>query len=233
MMTSEEMRQKYFKSSDHPYNKYEEKIESVLSPSFTILDAGCGRTAPILRKFKDKAQKLVGVDLEDPSDIQDEVTYVKGNISDINIPSDSVDVVISRAVLEHVEDADLVFEELKRVLKPGGSFIFLVPNEYDYVALAAKVIPNRYHKKIVAKTEGRDMEDVFPTYYKANSYRSIDRLCKDHGFEIESFEWLGQYPSSLMFSPVLFYIGTMYEKVIARFDSLRYLRGWLLVQLRA
>lgn len=232
MMTCKEIQKKYFKSSDHPYRKYESKIQSILDESFTILDAGCGRSAPILSKFKDKAQILIGVDLEEPMEILNEIKYIKGDMSNIYVPSNSVDIVISRAVLEHVVDPDSVFSEINRILRPGGSFIFLVPNLFDYVSIASKIIPNRFHMIIVSKTEGRKMEDVFPAYYKANTYKAIKRLSNNNNYTIESFEWLGQYPSSLMFNPYFFLIGTMYEKVISRLEVLKFLRGWLLVHLR-
>ena len=231
MLTSKEIQKRYFKSSAHPYRIYESKIESTINESFTMLDAGCGRTAPILSKFKDKAQRLIGVDLEEPTDIPIEIKYIRGDISKIEISSNSVDVVISRAVLEHVSDPDSVFSEINRILRPGGSFIFLVPNLFDYVSIASKIIPNKFHKIIVSKTEGRKMDDVFPAYYKANTYRAIKKLSENR-FEVESFQWLGQYPSSLMFNPYLFMIGTMYEKIISRFELLKFLRGWLLVHLR-
>ncbi|MCC6146882.1 MAG: methyltransferase domain-containing protein [Anaerolineaceae bacterium] len=35
---------------------------------------------------------------------------------------------ISNSVLEHISDVDVVVEEIARVLKPGGLFIFCVPN---------------------------------------------------------------------------------------------------------
>jgi ubiquinone/menaquinone biosynthesis C-methylase UbiE len=232
MLTSKELQKKYFKSSEHPYRKYENQIESILDESFTILDAGCGRTAPILSKFKDKAQRLIGVDLEEPIGILNGIQYIKGDIANIDVPSNSVHVVISRAVLEHVIDPNSVFKEINRILKSEGNFIFLVPNLFDYVSIASKIIPNRFHKIIVSKTEGREMDDVFPAYYKANTYKTIERLSDSNKFAIESFEWLGQYPSSLMFNPYLFLIGKMYEKAISRFELLRFLRGWLLVNLR-
>lgn len=232
MLSTEELLKKYFKSSEHPYRKYENKIESILNDFDTVLDAGCGRTTPILSKFVGKAQTLIGVDLEDPIETICEIKYIKGDISCMDIPANSVDVVISRAVLEHVLDPDSVFREINRILKPGGSFIFLIPNLFDYVSLASKIIPNRFHKYIVSKTEGRKVDDVFPAYYKANTYSSIKRLSKKNDFVIKSFEWLGQYPSSFMFNPFLFMIATMYEKIISRIEFLRFLRGWLLVHLK-
>lgn len=232
MLTSKELKKKYFKSSEHPYRKYENKIESILNETFTILDAGCGRTAPILSKFICKAKRLIGVDLEEPLDVPEEIQYIRGDISNIPVASNSVDIVISRAVLEHIKEPDLVFKEINRILKSDGHFIFLAPNLYHYVSIISKIIPNKFHKKIVSKTEGRESDDVFPAYYRANTYKAIKKLSGSNNFSIESFEWLGQYPSSLMFNPYLFLIGTIYEKTISKYEWLKYLRGWLLVHLR-
>ncbi|MBN2885130.1 MAG: class I SAM-dependent methyltransferase [Chromatiaceae bacterium] len=231
MLTSQALKDKYFSPADHPYRKYEDKIASQLGDSSTLLDAGCGRSAPVLSKFQGKARRLIGVDLEPPAEIAPSIHYIQGNISAIDLPSGTVDLVISRAVLEHVREPDAVFREISRILKPGGSFITLAPNRYDYVAIASTIIPNRFHKGIVHKIEGRKMEDVFPAYYRANSHRAIRGLAARHGLSIASFEWLGQYPSSLMFNPYLFLLGTAYEKLISRFDFLKYLRGWLLIHL--
>lgn len=232
MFTSKDLCARFFESSEHPYRKYENKIASVLCETDTLLDAGCGRTAPALSKFIGKVKTLVGIDLEDNAEELLGIRYIKGDIAHIDVQSKSVDIVISRSVLEHVLTPAYIFKEINRILKPSGSFIFLVPNLYDYVSILSILIPNKFHKYIVSKTEGRKMEDVFPTYYKANTYSSINKLSRNSGFEIIEFQWIGQYPSSLMFNPFLFLIGTIYEKIISEFDWLSFLRGWLLVHLK-
>jgi SAM-dependent methyltransferase len=45
----------------------------------------------------------------------------------IDLPSASLDVVLSSHVLEHVPDTDAALGELYRVLRPGGSLVLLVP----------------------------------------------------------------------------------------------------------
>jgi len=233
MLSTQELVAKYFGSCEHPYKTYETKISAILRPEQVLLDAGCGYSAPILTKFIGKARELIGVDLENKSDVPSEIKYIQGDISSMDdVPSASVDVVISRAVLEHVRNPDAVFGEVYRVLKPNGYFIFLVPNLYDYASLLSIVIPNKLHKLIVSKTEGRNVEDVFPAYYRANTHRAISRLCRNNGLVIEEFEWLGQYPSYFMFSSFLFLLATYYEKLISRYHCLRFLRGWLLVKVR-
>jgi SAM-dependent methyltransferase len=48
-----------------------------------------------------------------------------GRAEAIPLPSASVDVVLSTAVLCSVDDLDVVLAEIRRVLRPGGRFIFL------------------------------------------------------------------------------------------------------------
>ena len=220
---------KHYRPEDHPYRQYERKIASILKQEHTILDAGCGRSAPVLSKYIGRAANLIGVDLEDYTNSSSDIEYIQGNISSIRVPSASIDIVISRAVLEHVPDPKAVFSEINRILKPGGSFIFLTPNLWDYVSIISYLLPNRFHPFIVNKTEGRTLEDVFPSYYKANTYNSISKLCKRSGFSILEFQWVSQYPASFMFNAILFRIAMVYEKLISRFNALAFLRGWILV----
>ncbi len=49
------------------------------------------------------------------------------DLQKIDLPDDSLDVVLTSHVLEHVPDTDAALDELYRVLKPGGTVILLVP----------------------------------------------------------------------------------------------------------
>jgi ubiquinone/menaquinone biosynthesis C-methylase UbiE len=50
------------------------------------------------------------------------VEFLQGEIEDLPVASDSVDVVISNCVLNLVPDKAKAFAEIRRVLKPGGHF---------------------------------------------------------------------------------------------------------------
>jgi ubiquinone/menaquinone biosynthesis C-methylase UbiE len=62
---------------------------------------------------------------------------------------DSFDAVLSCGVLEHVHDADASLEELKRVLRPGGTFyVYKLPNRFSYLEAIARLLGAYYHGKL-------------------------------------------------------------------------------------
>lgn len=225
------LRDRFFESDRHPYRIFEQCVRSHLQPHHTLLDAGCGRTAPVLASFRGSASRLIGVDLvEFTADFHD-IELHRSDLERLPLPDRCVDVVMARSVMEHVTHPLETYRELGRVLKPGGRLIFLTANLWDYASLGAKLIPNRLHPWLVARMEGRAEEDVFPTAYKTNTRRAVQRWSRQSGFEIESFAYLGQYPAYFLFNAPLFLIATAYEKVISNVALLQALRGWILVVL--
>jgi len=154
------------------------------------------------------------------------------DLAEMPIEDNCVDVMMARSVMEHITDPARVYREAYRVLKPGGQFIFLTANLWDYASIIATVIPNRFHPWIVSKTEGRKEHDVFPIAYRTNTRGAVRKWADHAGFEIVSFRYLGQYPSYFMFNGFLFWLATGYEKLISRVPCLNFLQGWIFVTLR-
>lgn len=67
----------------------------------------------------------IGGDLDPPRGAR------KLDITNIELESQSVDVVLCSHVLEHVPDDASAMRELRRVVRPGGSALIMGPVEYD------------------------------------------------------------------------------------------------------
>ncbi|HET9216319.1 MAG TPA: class I SAM-dependent methyltransferase [Terriglobia bacterium] len=227
---AERLKSRYFKQ-DHPYRTFELEVQRLLRPEHTLLDAGCGRTAPALSRYKGKCKRLIGVDVVDFVADSFGLELLKHDIADLPLESESVDIVMARSVMEHVDNPQKVYREIHRILKPGGSFVFLTANYWDYASLIAKLVPNRLHPWIVSRTEGRAEEDVFPVAYRTNTRYAVRKWAAASGFEVASFRYLGQYPAYFMFNGILFLLATAYEKLISSVSALNFLQGWILVRL--
>lgn len=209
--------------------RYLQKLRSLATPETRVLDAGCGWTLPFARQLASQVREVVGVDLGiDFEPPEPNVRAVQGNLERMPLESASFDLVMSRSVLEHLDHPDAVFLEIARVLKPGGHFVFLIPNFYDYVSLASWMVPNHLHGLLVELVQGRDRRDTFPTHYRANTVPRLQELCHISGMALEEAQLLSQYPAYLMFSPLLFRAGIAWDQLLTRHDGLAFLRSWIL-----
>jgi SAM-dependent methyltransferase len=224
---------RFYANQPHPYRLFEMRVDELLAqrPQQVLLDAGCGRTVPVLRKYLGRAGRLIGVELVPFTDVPPGIETHQSDLATLPLPDGSVDIIMSRSVFEHLTDPASVYAEFARVLKPGGRVVFLTANMWDYGTLVARMVPNSLHGKVVKVVEGREEEDTFPTAYKTNTRGDVDRLAAAAGLQVQDFQYLSQYPNYLMFNGLLFLLGTAYEKLISRFHALRGLRGWIMVTL--
>ena len=105
-----------------------------LKPGETVLDLGSGGGIDVLLSARrvGPTGKAYGLDMTDEMLALAEenkrksgltnVEFLKGEIENIPLPDNSVDVIISNCVINLSGDKDRVLKEAFRVLKPGGRF---------------------------------------------------------------------------------------------------------------
>lgn len=163
------------------------QVSRLITENSIVLDLGAGRASwahdpnidPLHpRILKGKVSKLIAVDLdpivlENPS--ADECFIMQGN--SIPLDDNSVDLVISDFVLEHIESPGVFEQEVSRVLRPGGWFCARTPHSFNYVSLIARTVKNKDHASVLKFAQpDRDEIDVFPTFYRLNTLKIINRV---------------------------------------------------------
>ena len=224
----QELYSKYYAGRRFHDALYRDLIVRHLQPGSRLLDAGCGRYLRFCREFAATAD-VVGIDLEHTfeTDNHNPPFAVRGDVGSLPFPSEHFDLVISRSVVEHLEDPRRVFREFFRVLRPGGKVVIITPNKYDYVSVIAAITPYRLHRFLVSRIFRVPEDDVFPTLYRANTISAMRKAMSNAGLVEREMETINHYPAYLMFSPVLFRAGVLYERLTS-LNMLRSLRGSLL-----
>jgi SAM-dependent methyltransferase len=119
-------------------------------------------------------------------------------------------------VVEHLDDVPRFFSECWRVLRDGGHLCIRTPNAHSYVAVAARLISNKYHARVLSKVQDRRRpEDVFPTLYRCNTKRRLVQAVTAEGFEPCVVYAHEAEPSYLNFSKVFYWLGVLHQRFSA------------------
>lgn len=199
------------------------QVRALIRPNHTLLDIGCGRGRygedqndfrRHLRIFKGDVANVIGIDVGTAgrhNPYLDEFRMIESGRWPAQ--DQSIDIAICDYVLEHVEDPNTFFAEATRVLRPGGYFLARTAHAWGYVSIFSRLIPRRLHAKVIAGTQDdRKEEDVFPTFYRCNTRRSLLQLFDNFGFDgivtTNSSE-----PSYLGFSSLAYLLGVVHQKL--------------------
>lgn len=170
---------------------------ATLNPGEVVLDLGSGGGIDVLLSARrvGPAGKAYGLDMTDEMLAlanenkrkagMENVEFLKGEIENIPLPDNSVDVIISNCVINLSADKDKVVREAFRVLKPGGRFAVsdvvtrgeISPQIRKSILLwvgciAGALDETEYRDKLT--TAGYEQVDIEPTrIYRAEEARDI------------------------------------------------------------
>jgi SAM-dependent methyltransferase len=177
-------------------------VNALLRPEMTVMDFGAGRgaaleyhEAPYRTSYctlRGKVAKVIGVDIDPVVKLNptiDEAIVIEPD-GPIPLESCSVDIIVSLSTFEHITDPESVQRELLRILKPGGWVCAVTPNKYGYIAMGARIVPNKLHKRVLRWMQPqRPSIDVFPTAYKINTRAAVRRYFSSVDWEVIMYPW--------------------------------------------
>jgi SAM-dependent methyltransferase len=101
-------------------------------PGRRVLDLGC-RDGALTQAYLD-GNEVVGVDADREALAEAARLGIETQWADLDLPLElpdaSFDVVVAGELLEHLRDPQRLVADVRRVLRPGGTFVASVPNAY-------------------------------------------------------------------------------------------------------
>lgn len=193
---------------------YRRLIAQKVNADTRILDIGCGHT-DFLKEVYDRTPHSYGADPDSDALAKNQTIKHKvvANAERLPFENGFFDVVVLAWVLEHLEDPEKVFREIHRVLKPNGTVIFLTPNTWNYNVWIIRAIPNAFHDFFTRRLYERQENDTFPTRYKINSTKQVERLLTKIGYEREQMILNGD-PTYISFNKPLFLFACLLERLL-------------------
>jgi 2-polyprenyl-6-hydroxyphenyl methylase/3-demethylubiquinone-9 3-methyltransferase len=146
-----------------------------------VLDIGSGGGF-LAATLSDAGYEVVGIDPEE-SAVRDAADHVAGSFAlgvgeRLPFADGTFDSVVCSEVLEHVEDPDAVIAEASRVLRPGGVFVFSVPNR---TLLSRLVLIDVAQRNRITRVLPRGLHD-WRCFIGSRDFR---RLARHHDLDVQ------------------------------------------------
>ena len=160
----------------------------------TFVDLGGGRFCAYDAAIpRDRGVKLVAVDIS-AEELALNRTADRTVVADVarGLPFEggTVDLLVSRVVLEHVDGVPAAIAHIHRVLAPGGRTIHFVPGRYATFALAARLLPFKPLLKLLHFAIPASVGVVeFDVHYDETDPVALERRFREAGFRDVRVSW--------------------------------------------
>lgn len=202
------------------FGRFEAQFLARLREGAVVLDAGSGPGSWILQAHRERIGLLVGVDVYRP-DVSRLDGFVLGRCEQLPFVAGAFDMVVAYLVFEHLPEPRLAFREYARVLKPGGYLVFKTPAVHTPLFLLARLLPTGLHRRLKGRI-GVAEGEVFPTYYRANTLRRLERELGAAGFQRDWLHRVDQTYAYLAHGRWSYTLGLLYGRL-----TRRPILGWL------
>ncbi len=189
-------------------------LEGLVTGQTRWLDAGCGHQVLEVRlraeeeAMVSRAALAVGCDFvtESVGRHRSLRNLAVCRLDQLPFQGGRFDLVTLNMVAEHLRRPSDVIAELGRVVATNGLVVIHTPNAAAYQAclthLVWAVVPRGLVYKLIRFLEHREPEDVFPTFYRANSRRRLRQLMGKAGFVEQRVQMVFERPVLYFFAPL-------------------------------
>jgi len=166
------------------YNSNEDFYDFLRKNSLNsnILDYGCGIGNSLKKVIEFKPKKIIGIDISDIS-IQKAKKTIDTRNSNVDLLVDNCektkfndntfDIVYGTGILHHL-NIEICLQEIHRILKPGGKFLFIEP-------LGTNPLIN-FYRKLTPKSRSIDEHPLVEKDFNLIKNKFVNSKVKYYGF---------------------------------------------------
>lgn len=164
-----------------------------------IVDLFCGRGNGLVALTQLGFTNLEGVDLSPDllEQYQGPVQTYVGDCRDLKFDDGSKDIVVIQGGLHHMpefpEDVDAVLQEVRRVLRPGGSLLLVEPWMTPFLQIVHAACAVRPLRKLWGKLDAvaRMNEQEWETYHRwlSNPTPALDAVQRHFTARVQRIAW--------------------------------------------
>ena len=202
----------------HAYTKYREAGTALLElEPQTVLDVGAGKKWHFPASLKGRNMNLIGFDIDDIEMAGNALLdqKISGDAcKSLGVPDQSVDLIMGRAVIEHLHDNASFLKSANRALREDGRLIVTFASRHAPFAILNRILPRRVTRWLLLHlVPGSSGKLGFEAFYDRASFREFEQSLTDAGFEIEE-EFASYFSSSYYrFFVPLFVVGLGFDYV--------------------
>ena len=201
------------------------RVRTFIKKNSIVVDLGAGKGEWVttnknlkIRKqiqfIKKDVKKLYAADI-DPAVLKNKSSSKNFLIKNNKLPfkKNSIDLIISDWTFEHIENPNMFYKEINRVLKRKGILCFRTPHKYNYFALINKLVEGKSIKDILLYKAQPERGNYFKSFYKLNSIKDIKKIFSNYKFNYLLFK---PDPAYFFGSKILFYFFLFIHGVLPR-----------------
>jgi ubiquinone/menaquinone biosynthesis C-methylase UbiE len=205
-------------------DRFKELVRELSGDHQLVLHLGSGcKDLESFPQLASRRLQVVNLDISH-SDLQKNPGRLKvcADAQALPLRANSVDLICSEHVFEHFPRPQRVLEECSGVLKEGGCLVVSGPNGRSYIALLARLTPLGFHDFVhrLGGSPGDNEDQVFPTFYRFSTPRTIRRLARETGLEVLSLQTFVGEPCYTSYLPLLHLAFIAYHKLLEKLNPI-------------
>lgn len=217
------------------FDSYEKVVAHYMNsrPFQVVIDVGGGKKCPFAKYRNPVASPrilCIDVSAEEMQYNHDVDGKIVANLMHgLPFGDENVDLIVSRSVLEHLDNLSSFIVDAKRVLKKDGYLIHLFPSKFALFAIINQMLPAPLSRRLLyfflPNTKGIC---GFPALYDKCYYSAMSRLLKSRGFTVVDIVTSYYQSRYFDFFAPAFLVSGLYE-IMAEIANVKNLGAYLLV----